>query len=139
MLNFLFSRSVVLSEDLGDMLNRSKSPTNMYVMLKKKQGTRSHWFIPNDSYSLPQCGRQAVIILSGQVVQQADCDAVCKEASAPVDTETELHIQRSPLRDLIVPKGAQWFQSRVSLKGFKHRKSSGLVLGSSLCTKRVST
>jgi hypothetical protein len=112
------------------MLNQSISPTNMYVMLKKKQGRQSEWFVPKDSYKLPFCGRQAIIILSEQVEQQVDSDTSFKKTTGsqpgdlPVDTET----QQDPLLEFddlhIVPKSTQWFQSRVCLKGFKHCKNS---------------
>lgn len=138
-------RCIVLSEGMEDMLDHSISPTNMYVMLKKKQGRQSEWFVPKDSYSLPFCGRQAIIILSEQVEQQVDSDTFCKKttqskpADVPVDTET----QQSPLLEFnnlhIVPKSMQWFQSRVCLKGFKHCKNSGLSVGSSLKTEHNST
>jgi hypothetical protein len=138
-------RCIVLSEDMEDMLDQSLSPTNMYVMIKKKQGRHSEWFLPKDSYNLPFCGRQAVIFLSEQVDQQVGSDTFCKKSSGfrpgdvPVDTET----QQEPLLEFdnlhIVPKSTQWFQSRVCLKGFKHCKNSGLSVGSSLKTKHIST
>jgi hypothetical protein len=117
----------------------------MYVMLKKKQGRQSEWFIPKDSYNLPFCGRQAIIFLSEQVEQQVDSDAFHKKTSGsqsgdvPVDAET----QQDPLPEFdnlhIVPKCTQWFQSPVCLKGFKHCKNSGFSVGSSLKMKYIST
>lgn len=147
MLNILLTsslfRSMVMSEDMEGMLDRSLSPTNMYVMLKK-QGRQSEWFVPKDYYSLPSCGRQAIIILSEQVEQKVDSDTFCKKTigsqpgDVPVDTET----QHEPLLEFdnlhIVPKCTQWFQSRVCLKGFKHCKNSVLSAGSSSRTKYVS-
>ncbi|PNF28530.1 hypothetical protein B7P43_G14445 [Cryptotermes secundus] len=125
-------RCLVLSEDLEGMLDQSLIPTNMYVMLKRKEGRQSEWFVPKDSYSLPFCGRQAIILLSEQVEQQVDSDTFCKKTTGsqpgdvPVDTET----QQEPLLEFgnlhIVTKSTQWFQSRVCLKGFKHCKNSGL-------------
>ncbi|XP_021942480.1 uncharacterized protein LOC110841329 isoform X2 [Zootermopsis nevadensis] len=125
-------RCVVLSEDLTDMLDRSIGLTNMYVMLKKRRGTSSHWFVPDDSYGLPLRGRQAVIFLGEQVGRRVDTDAVCKEVAKPrtpdtsktVEAETNLDGQRGPLLELIDglhinPRGTQWFQSRVCLKGFR--------------------
>lgn len=112
----------------------------MYVMLKKKQGAPSHWFVPNDSYNLPLCGRQAIIVVSEQMVQQVDGDKDVTEpkpvdGSAPVDTETSRY--QVPLVELIDnlhidAKGTQWFQSRISLKGFRHCKNSGLSVCGSL-------
>jgi len=110
------------------MLSQSISPTNMYVMLRKKQGRQSGWFVPKDSYNLPLCGRQAIIVLGGQV-QQLDGDTT--DCNAPVGTGTKVQAQQEPLLELIdnlhiVPKCTQWFQSRVSLKGFRHCKNSRL-------------
>lgn len=140
-----FPRSIVLSGDMEDMLDQSISPTNMYVMLKKKQGRQSEWFVPKDSYSLPFCGRQAVFILSEQVEQQVDCETFCKETtrSQPPDVPVDAETRQASVLEFnnlhIVPKSMQWFQSRVCLKGFKHCKNSGLSVGSSLKTKPNST
>jgi hypothetical protein len=116
----------------------------MFVMLKKKQGTQSHWFVPNDSYSLPLCGRQAVITLGEPVVQQVDRDTIQKEvtevrpggSSEPVDAETKPGSQQTPLLELldslhIDAKSTQWFQSRICLKGFRLCKKGGLPVRSS--------
>jgi hypothetical protein len=120
------------------MLNQTVGPTNMYVMLKKRQGRQSDWFFPKDSYSLPSCGRQAIIILHEKVVVYVDSDPVYKKttetelADTPVDAET----QQNPLLEFdnlhIVPKCAQWFQSPVCVKGFKRCRNGRLFVGTSM-------
>jgi len=117
------------------MISQTISPTNMYVMMKKRHGRQSDWFFPKDSYSFPSCGRQAVIVLHEKMVGCVDSAAVNKEttetqvADIPVDSETQLQ----PLLEFhnlhIVPKYTQWFQSPVCVKGFKRCKNSGLFVG----------
>jgi len=106
------------------------SPTNMYVMMKKRQGRQSDWFFPKDSYSLPSCGRQAIIVLHEKMVGYVDSSAVNKKTTdIPVDSETQL----DPLLDFhnlhIVPKCTQWFQSPVCVKGFRRCKNIELFVG----------
>jgi hypothetical protein len=115
-----------MSEDMEAMLDQPVSPTNMYVMLKKKEGRQSEWFMPKDSYTLPFCGRQAIIILSKHVQQQVENDTSCKKTtgSLPCDVPLGDETQQEPLLEFeklqVAPKPSQWFQSCVSLKGFKH-------------------
>jgi hypothetical protein len=121
-----FPRCIVISEDMEAILNQHISPTNMYVMLKKKEGRQSEWFIPKDSFTLPFCGRQVIIILSEQVQQQVGNDASCKKTtgSQPCDVPLSNETQQEPMLESenlhVAPKSSQWFQSCVSLKGFKH-------------------
>jgi hypothetical protein len=117
------------------MMCRTLSPTNMYVMMKKGQGTQSDWFFPKDSYSLPSCGRQAIIVLHEKMVGCVDSAAVNKEttetqvSAIPLDSETQLE----PLLEFqnlhLIPKCTQWFQSPVCVKGFRRCKNSGLFVG----------
>ena len=119
------------------MLNQTISPTNMYLMLKKRQGRQSDWFFPKDSYSLPSCGRQAIIVLREEMVGCVDSGAVYKKTTEtqvvdiPVDAETHLE----PLLKFdnlhIVPKCTQWFQSPVCVRGFRRCKNIGLFVSTS--------
>jgi hypothetical protein len=119
------------------MLNQTLSPTNMYVMLKKRQGRQSDWFFPKDCYSLPSCGRQAVIILHEKVVAYVDSDPVCKNTEIQVvDTPVDAETQQDPLLEFknlhIVPKYTQWLQSPVCVKGFRRCRNNGLFVGTSM-------
>lgn len=116
-------------------MSQTVSPTNMYVMMKKGQGRQSDWFFPKDSYSLPSCGRQAIIVLHEKMVGYIDSAAVSKKTTEiqvsdmPVDSETQLE----PLLDFhnlhIVLKCTQWFQSPVCVKGFRRCKNIELFVG----------
>jgi hypothetical protein len=119
-----------MSEDMEAMLDKPVSPTNMYIMLKKKEGRQSEWFMPKDSYTLPFCGRHAIIILSEQVQQQVENDTCMKTAgSQPVNVPLGNEAQQEPLLEFeklqVAPKSSQWFQSCVSLKGFKYCNNNG--------------
>jgi len=115
-------------------MSRTVSPTNMYVMIKKRHGRQSDWFFPKDSYTLPSCGRQAVIVLHEKMVGCVDSAAVNRTmtethvADLPVDSETQLE----PLLEFhnlhIAPKCTQWFQSPVCVKGFRRCKDGGLFV-----------
>jgi hypothetical protein len=117
------------------MINQTLGPTNMYVMLKKRKGGHSDWFFPKDSYSLPSCGRQAVIVLHENMVGYVDSAVVNTKTTEtqvgdkPVDSKTELE----PVQELdtlhIVPKFTQWLQCPVCVKGFRRCKNSGLFVG----------
>jgi len=117
-------------------MSRTISTTNMYVMMKKRQGRQSDWFFPKDSYNLPSCGRQAIIVLHEKMVGYVDSAAVNKKTSEtevsdiPVDSETQLE----PLLEFrnlhIVPKCTQWFQSPVCVKGFRRCKNIESFVGS---------
>jgi hypothetical protein len=87
---------------MQDMLNLTISPTNMFVMLKKRQARQSDWFFRKDSYSLPSCGHQAKIVLHEKVVVYVDKDAETQQES--------------------VLKFDNWFQSPVYVKGFRRCK-----------------
>lgn len=116
-------------------MSRTVSLTSMYVMIKKRHGRQSDWFFPKDSYCLPSCGRQAVIVLHEKMVGCVDSAAVNRTttethvADIPVDSETQLE----PLLEFynlhITPKCTQWFQSPVCVKGFKRCKNGGLFVG----------
>jgi hypothetical protein len=118
---------------MQDMLNLTISPTNMFVMLKKRQARQSDWFFPKDSYSLPSCGHQAKIVLHEPVVVYVDKETTGTQvADTQVDAETQ---QESMLKfdNLhVVPKHTQWFQSPVYVKGFRRCKNSGLFVGTSI-------
>lgn len=125
-------RCIVLSEDFNDMLSHSLSPTNMFVMLKKKEGKSSEWFMPKDSYDLPRCSRQAVINLTNLTESQISREDVPdvpiskQESNNNVQSEC-VTLSQEPLSQMMVslrilPPSSRWFQSHILLKGFRFLK-----------------
>ncbi|XP_069697411.1 uncharacterized protein [Periplaneta americana] len=149
-------RKIVFSEDFSDMLSRTMNPTNMYVMLKKKYGKQSDWFLPKASYKLPRCKYQAVIDLTHPTTQSSITDTVMEKVTSsssiahiPGDIEinlkesnqihpntkeqeNDLQTPQPQLQSInnlcIVLSHTEWFQSRVSVKGFKCNKALSLPL-----------
>ncbi|PSN49779.1 hypothetical protein C0J52_01388 [Blattella germanica] len=106
-------RHIVMSEELNKILSHAMSPTNMYVMLKKKEGKSSEWFLPNDAFNIPRCGRQASIYLSDLSQRKV------KTELPSMDT-----VKQESLSELlgnlhILPSNPRWFLSPISLKGFR--------------------
>ena len=100
------------------------SPTNMYVMLKKKSKKSSEWFMPKDSYDLPYCSRQAVIDLSKLMKNNVNLDEIaalqeakCTQSNSQTVCQEGLSHIMSNLQ--ILPSSSQWFQSRILFKGFR--------------------
>jgi hypothetical protein len=107
----------------------------MYVMLKKRIGSQSNWLLPKDSFSIPSCGRQAIIVLHEDMVGYVDSGAGNTEttetqvADIPIGSESQLE----PVLELdtlhIVSRCTQWFQSPVCVKGFRRCKNIESFVG----------